>query len=58
MIKKIICQKLANKLAFLTENKAKLCKNLIIKLVFEKKRHFRQNCKKIAENCDHKIRPW
>jgi hypothetical protein len=30
-------KKLANKLAFLYQSKAKLCKNLIITLVFEKK---------------------
>jgi hypothetical protein len=35
----------AKKLAFLTQNKAKLCKMLIITLFFEKKRHF------FAENC-------
>jgi hypothetical protein len=28
----------AKKMAFVTQNKAKLCKNLIITLVFEKKR--------------------
>jgi hypothetical protein len=33
------------KLAFLTQNKAKLCKTLIVTLVFEKKRQF------FAENC-------
>jgi hypothetical protein len=30
----------AKKLAFLTQNKAKLCKNLIITLVFKKKANF------------------
>jgi hypothetical protein len=34
------------KLAFLTHSKAKLCKNLIITLVFEKNAYF------FAENCD------
>jgi hypothetical protein len=41
----------AKKLAFLTQNKAKLCKNLIITLVFEKNANF------FAENCDHNIGP-
>jgi hypothetical protein len=43
----------AKKLAFLTQNKAELCKILII---FEKKRQFfRRKLSKIAENCDHNI---
>jgi hypothetical protein len=33
-------KKSAKKLAFLTQNKAKLCKNLIITLVFEKNAKF------------------
>jgi hypothetical protein len=42
-------------MAFLTQNKAKLCKILIITLVFEKKRQFfRRKLPKIAENCDHR----
>jgi hypothetical protein len=46
MIFKIFSPKnFANKLAFLTQNKAKLCKNLIITLVFEKNANF------FAENC-------
>jgi hypothetical protein len=41
MILKIFSPKLsAKKLAFLTQNKAKLCKNLIITLVFEKNANF------------------
>jgi tetrahydromethanopterin S-methyltransferase subunit B len=40
-------------LAFLTQNKAKWCKILIITLVFEKK----AKLSKIAENCDHSIDP-
>jgi hypothetical protein len=36
-------------MAFLTQNKAKLCKILIITLVFEKSANF--------ENCDHNIDP-
>jgi hypothetical protein len=49
----------AKKLAFLTQNKAKLCKILIITLVFEKNANFfAENCQtKIAENCDHNIDP-
>jgi hypothetical protein len=31
---------MAKKLAFLTQNKAKLCKNLIVTLVFEKNAKF------------------
>jgi hypothetical protein len=41
-------------MAFFTQNKAKLCKILIITLVFEKKDIF---LPKIAENCDHNIDP-
>jgi hypothetical protein len=40
-------KKSAKKLAFLTQNKAKLCKILVITLVFEKNAHFfGENCKK------------
>jgi hypothetical protein len=38
-------------LAFLTQNKAKLCKILIITLVLKKNANF------FAENCDHNIGP-
>jgi hypothetical protein len=31
---------MAKKIAFLTQNKAKLCKNLIITMVFEKNANF------------------
>jgi hypothetical protein len=49
----------AKKLAFLTKNKANLCKMLIITLVFKKNANFfAKNCQKIAENCDHNIDPW
>jgi hypothetical protein len=41
---KFFAEKIAKKLAFLTQNKAKLCKILIITLVFEK------NAKFFAEN--------
>jgi hypothetical protein len=41
MIFKIVSPKnTAKKLSFLTQNKAKLCKNLIITLVFEKNANF------------------
>jgi hypothetical protein len=40
-------KKIAKKLAFLTQNKAKLCKILIIALVFEKiANFFAENCRK------------
>jgi hypothetical protein len=49
----------AKKLAFLTQNKAKLCKILIIILVYEKNANFfRRKLANIAENCDHNIDPW
>jgi hypothetical protein len=55
MILKIFLPKnSAKKLAFLTQNKAKLCKILIITLVFEKNAIFSP---KIAENCDHNSDP-
>jgi hypothetical protein len=48
----------AEKMAFLTQNKAKLCKNWIITLVLKKKTpFFRRKLSKIAENCDHNIDP-
>jgi hypothetical protein len=43
--KNIFAEKFSKKLAFLTENKAKLCKILIITLVCEKNANF------FAENC-------
>jgi hypothetical protein len=48
MILKIFSPKnSAKKLAFLTQNKAKLCKNFIITLVFEKNANFfAANCQK------------
>jgi hypothetical protein len=45
-------------LAFLTQNKAKLCKLLIITLVFEKNAIFCRKLSKIAKKCDHNIYPW
>jgi hypothetical protein len=50
-------KKFAKKLAFLTQNKAKLYKNLIITLVVEKNAIFCRNLSKIAENCDRNIDP-
>jgi hypothetical protein len=41
-------------MAFLTQNKGKLCEILIITLAFEKNANFSP---KIAENCDHNIDP-
>jgi hypothetical protein len=42
----------AKKLAFLTQNKAKLYK------ILGKRQLFRQKWSKIAENYDHNIDPW
>jgi hypothetical protein len=44
----------AKKLAFLTQNKAKLCTNVIITLVFEKNANI---FAEIVKNCDHNIDP-
>jgi hypothetical protein len=59
MILKIFSPKnSAKKLAFLTRNNAKICKILIITLVFEKNvNFFDEKLSKIAENCDHNIDP-
>jgi hypothetical protein len=43
-LKNIFAEKFSEKLAFLTQNKAKLCKILSITLVFEKNANF------VAEN--------
>jgi hypothetical protein len=55
----IFAKTFGEKIGFLTQNKAKLCKILIITLVFEKNANFfAENCQtKIAENCDHNIDP-
>jgi hypothetical protein len=46
------------KLAFLTQNKAKICKIWIITLFLgEKRQFFRRKLAKIAETCDHNIDP-
>jgi hypothetical protein len=55
--KNIFAKILAKKLALLTKNKAKLFKNLIVTLVFEKNAIFGRKLLKIAENCDHNIDP-
>jgi hypothetical protein len=60
MILKIFSPKnSAKKLAFSTQNKAKLCQILIITLLFfcEKRQFFRRKLSKIAEHCDHNIDP-
>jgi hypothetical protein len=59
MILKIFSlKKIAKKLVFLTQNKDKLCKIMIITLVFEKNANFlRQKLSKIAKKCDHNIDP-
>jgi hypothetical protein len=58
MILKIFSPKiLAKKMAFFTQNEAKLCKNFILTLVFEKNANFSPNIAKIAENCGHNIDP-
>jgi hypothetical protein len=45
-------------MAFLTQNKAKLCKNLIITLVFEKNANFfAEKCQKSQKNCYPNIGP-
>jgi fructoselysine-6-P-deglycase FrlB-like protein len=53
-----LAEKFGGKMAFVTQNKAKICKILIITLVFEKNANFFcQKLSKIAENCDHNIDP-
>jgi hypothetical protein len=50
-------QKKGEKLAFLTQSKAKLCKNLIVTVVFEKTPFYPPKIVKIVENCDYNIDP-
>jgi hypothetical protein len=58
MIFKIFSPKnFAKKLAFFAQNKAKLCKILIITLVEKNANFFAKKLAKIAENCDHNIDP-
>jgi hypothetical protein len=54
----IFAEKFGKKLAFLTQNRAKLCKILLITLVYEKNAIFCRKLSKIAENCDNNIDPW
>jgi hypothetical protein len=60
MILKIFSPKnLATILFFFAQTTARFCKNLIVTLVFEKKRQFfRRKFAKIAENCDYNIDPF
>jgi hypothetical protein len=47
ILKNIFAEKIGEKVGFLTHNKAKLCKILIITLVFEKSAiFFAENCQK------------
>jgi hypothetical protein len=56
MIFKIfLYKKIAKKLAFFTQNKAKICEFLII--ILRKTPIFCRKLAKIAENCDHNIDP-
>jgi hypothetical protein len=57
IFKKFSPKNSAKNLAFLTQNKSKICKILIITLVFEKNAIFCRKFGKIAENCDHNIDP-
>jgi hypothetical protein len=57
MILKIFLPKFAEKMAFLTQNGAKLCNILVVTLVSEKNAIFRRILSKISKNCDHKIDP-
>jgi hypothetical protein len=59
MIFKYFRQKIRRKnWHFLSQNKAKICKMLIITLVFDKTLFFRRKSSKIVENSDHNIDPW
>jgi hypothetical protein len=55
----IFGKKMAKKFAFLSQNKAKLCKILIITLIVDKNAcvFFLLKLLKIADNCDHNIDP-
>jgi hypothetical protein len=58
MILKYFRQKSSEKLEFFTQNKATICKNVIITWFFEKNAHFfSRKLPKISENCDHNIDP-
>jgi hypothetical protein len=45
-------------MAFLTQNKDKLCKIFIITLVWKKTPIFSPKIVENRENCDHNIDPW
>jgi hypothetical protein len=54
----IFAEKFSTIIGVFDSNKAKLCKILIITLVFEKNANFfRRKLSKIAEKCDHNIEP-
>jgi hypothetical protein len=53
----IFAEKFSKKLAFLIQNKTKLCKILFITMIFEKNAIFCRKLAKITENCDHNIEP-
>jgi hypothetical protein len=57
--KKYFCQTIGEKIGvFDSKTKLNYANNLIITLVFEKKRQFfRRKLSKIAENCDYNIDP-
>jgi hypothetical protein len=57
IFKNIFAEKISEKLAFLTQNKAKLCKILIIAF-WDQCQFFCRKLSKIAENCEHNIDPW
>jgi hypothetical protein len=58
MIIELFSQFFNEKMAFLTQSKAKLCKILIMTSVFEQNAYFCQKLSKIAENRDHNIGIW
>jgi hypothetical protein len=57
--KNIFGEFFGKKLAFLTKNKAKLCKILTITLVLRKNaKFFAENCQKSQKIVIHNIEPW
>jgi NADPH:quinone reductase-like Zn-dependent oxidoreductase len=58
ILKIFLAKNSAKKMAFFSQNKAKLCKLLIATLVFDKNANFfAEKLSKIAENCDHYFDP-
>jgi hypothetical protein len=53
----IFAEKIGEKISVFAQNKAKLCKNWILKLFLEKNAIFRRKLASVAENCDHNIDP-